>query len=870
MTKPIQFLLRIILFQCLVFCGVYLFAEAPIGKISSIEQIESRTKTEQKISTAHTALGMGLTKLAERLLGEVLEEIPADDDRRSELLLKQVTALLALDKVEEALKILPNDDKILSSPEWQLRAAMVALLNKQLPVVASVLEKVDLNALAASEKSWYYYVKGHWLCDTGMYSEGIQFLDKAVENASTNSQRLEMQMAVYQRQIFAGVVNEALLKDLKQKTETFKGQQTGYRFAREYAVALYKANKPEEALSVVETQLKLLEQGADRDGFLLLLGMFSKASSGKGILALQDLVKRGEDQDLQSLGLYLLVQVWSDGEHNNVEKQIPFLQEILKAQPDHPLRADLLILLSQLAFDSGQHDLAREQAEKFVESFPQSEQLPRVLRLLAGVSILGKPPQYRTAATYLSRLRDLATGNEAKYALGVQMADSLFLAEDFQSAAALYETSYEAFRDQPEGEILSFQWVLSLIESGELEKAQSIIGLLNTDPQSTGEHRWRAEWNLVSSMQKQGNAEQAFARVRDILKDNSTSLPISLTLRFRWLEVYLSVKVQESIEVIALADNLLDLLDSQDPELASKLQLTELKASTLLLKIQALLDEQKLEEATPLIEKLRIDPLYSGSKPAQRSYLLEASYHFKTDDLVKAQQLSVMLADKYPENPLAPIALMQASQYAEKRGSDVFFQESLKLLERLASQYPANDLYFFAKLRQGHLFRKLNQFGNAQQIYSNLINQHSDHPMIHLALLANADCFLAKIGEDSGSLDLAVNLLERLFLQPDLPAEVVVEAGYKLAFAHKEAGRVKQAQEVLGGVLDQFLLNPSGQKQLLSGTAKYWMSRSILVLGTLLEDNNSEDEARIVYGLIEENNLPGRSLANARIEQLGL
>jgi len=139
-----------------------------------------------------------------------------------------------------------------------------------------------------------------------------------------------------------------------------------------------------------------------------------------------------------------------------------------------------------------------------------------------------------------------------------------------------------------------------------------------------------------------------------------------------------------------------------------------------------------------------------------------------------------------------------------------------------------------------------------------------------LALLANADCFLARMGEDAGNSDIAVNLLERLFLQPDLPADVVVEAGYKLAFAHKQSGREKQAQEVLGGVLDQFLLNPSGQTQPLNGNGRYWMSRSILELGGMLEEAKSQDEARIVYGLIEENNLPGRSLANARIEQLGI
>ena len=75
---------------------------------------------------------------------------------------------------------------------------------------------------------------------------------------------------------------------------------------------------------------------------------------------------------------------------------------------------------------------------------------------------------------------------------------------------------------------------------------------------------------------------------------------------------------------------------------------------------------------------------------------------------------------------------------------------------------------------------------------------------------------------------------------------------------------------MLGSVLDRFLLNPDVETKHLGGRGRYWMSRTILKLGALLEEGSVPDEARIVYGLIEENNLPGRSLANSRIEKLGI
>jgi len=847
--------------------GSSLSAQAPFLTVSAKEEVRVKRELEQKIHTANMALQAGVKSLAARLYGEALLELKPEDPRREGVRLSHVTALLALGKIEEAQQQMAAASSG-DQPSWLLRKAMIALASKESQVLSRLLGQINVEALPQVDKSWYHYVKGHWQCNTGEFAEGLKQLEQAVALAVNEAQKADMEMAVYQRRVFAGVVSSELLKDLKSKTESFKGQKSGFRFAREYAIALYKTDQQSEALEVVESQLKLLEFGPERDGFLLLMGMFSEAASGRGILALQELIRNGTDSDLQSLGLYLLVQVWSTSGNAKPEEHMPFLQEILKSKPDHSLREEFLMLLAHLAFENGQYDIARETAETFLESFPQSERLNGVLRLLAGVSILGKPPQYRTAASHLARLRDMANTDEARFAFGVQMADSLFLAGDYESAAKLYETIVAEADDQPGGGIHAYQWILALIEAGNLDRAQAELSNLGASIKAFGEHRWRVEWNLISKMQRDGRVEEAFARVREVLKDNAGVLPQALILRFRWLEVYLSMRVQGAVEVIGLADSLIDLLNTQEPELVEKLDISALKASTLLLKIQALLQEKQIDQATPLIEQLRTQ--FSESEPAQRSYLLEAGYHFQMDDLVKAQQLSVMLADNFPENPLSPIALMQAAQYAEKRGSDAFFQESIKLLERLSNQYPNHELFFFAKLRQGHLFRKLNQFGNAQQIYSNLINQHPEHAMIHLALLANADCFLARMGEDAGNSDIAVNLLERLFLQPDLPADVVVEAGYKLAFAHKQSGREKQAQEVLGGVLDQFLLNPSGQTQPLNGNGRYWMSRSILELGGMLEEAKSQDEARIVYGLIEENNLPGRSLANARIEQLGI
>jgi outer membrane protein assembly factor BamD (BamD/ComL family) len=413
--------------------------------------------------------------------------------------------------------------------------------------------------------------------------------------------------------------------------------------------------------------------------------------------------------------------------------------------------------------------------------------------------------------------------------------------------------------------------VISLLHDGALDDAKLVLDRLDPDQNGVTEYRWRAEWNLITCLKADGRTEEAFSRVRNIIKNDSRTggvLPVDLILRLRWLEAQLALEVGRPSEAAEHADNLLEALKGASINQLQKKELESLLAGAMLLKVQSLLAQKKYEESVPYFQKLRGE--HPGTNFAQRSYLLEAAYHSQADDLVKAQQLSVKLADDFPENPLAPIALMEAAQFAEKRGSENFFKEALNLLERLANQYPKHELVYYARLRQGHLFRKLNQFGNAQQIYSNLINLFPDHNEIHLALLANADCQLAQAGDDGVRFEVAANLLERLFLQPNLHPDVAVEAGYKLSFVHRQRQNVSQAQEVLGAVLDRFLLNQVAEGKPLGASGRYWMSRTILALGTLLEDGSVLDEARIVYGLIGENNLPGRSLANSRINKLGI
>ena len=257
---------------------------------------------------------------------------------------------------------------------------------------------------------------------------------------------------------------------------------------------------------------------------------------------------------------------------------------------------------------------------------------------------------------------------------------------------------------------------------------------------------------------------------------------------------------------------------------------------------------------------------FASSASAQRSYLIEASYHALVGDFVSAQTTLTDLALKYPESPLAPQALFEAALYCERRGAE-YYSNAVILYNDLAERYASDPLFYTARLKQGNLLRLINDFAGAQIIYENLINSFPSHQMRYISELSRADCILALSGNEAADLDDAINVLERLLDLPNLPLDFQAEASYKWAFSLAKRQSFKDAEEVLSLSISRFLIDDQ-QASELSVTGRYWVARSMLKLGDLLEKDGSLSEARRIYRMIIAYNLPGRQIAMVRADRL--
>ena len=175
---------------------------------------------------------------------------------------------------------------------------------------------------------------------------------------------------------------------------------------------------------------------------------------------------------------------------------------------------------------------------------------------------------------------------------------------------------------------------------------------------------------------------------------------------------------------------------------------------------------------------------------------------------------------------------------------------------------------FYARLKQGDLFRKLNQFGSAQKVYEFLTVNFAQQKVqdVLLAQLALADCHYAQTATGPSHWESALAIYERLQDLPTAPTDLRVEAGFMHGNALNKRGQADRAQATWMLVVHNFLLEPARAAE-LGAKGRYWMSRVLLELGDLYERGEKLDQARLAYELLLAQKLPGGLLAQRRLER---
>jgi TolA-binding protein len=867
---------RLLAAGCLSLCWVVaLPAQAPLLSDSIATSELSDTLVQNwRIESADRALQSGLPGLAETIYRSVLEGAEVRTPAQlSNIRLGLSLALIGQGRFEAAraqLESLPSD---LRSARHALYLALAIFgeggAGLDEAAFRAVLEDVSESELLATDVPWWAMAQGFAAELEGDAEAAAAAYTRASEAAGQTMLRSHFEGLIMRQKLLSSPADEALAAELRAKINLFEGP-AAYPFVREYAVLLHSLGRIGEAVGAIERELENISAGYaadEREQLRLLKGVILGADSESGRAALKELIRSGRNREAMGIALQLLARV--PGQEADL---LDFLKVMISRTEPHPLLGQMYYLRSQLALrDPDMRTIAESDARILLDQFPGLSEITNVYRILAYAALEKTPPQYRAAADFLIQLRDQSTQPAELVELNRLIGDCYFLNRDFANAVDFYSAARSREIGAERSGALFLRLVLALVRSGSMDAALQLIDEADFSGRISRADRWRAEWNVAQALHTAGELDRALQRVRLLLQDASPrTVPAALDFRLLWLEAKLSLEAgatdglaERVAQMLARLDSLPDDTEPGADALTPEIRRL-LKTEFLLLQGSVLMQEGDANAGMAILMELRGS--FAESAAAQRSYLIEAGYHGLVGDFVSAQGTLTNLAQSYPESPLAPQALYEAALYCERRGAE-FYTEAVVLHNDLAERYRSDPLYYFARLKQGNLLRSLNEFADAQIVYENLINGFPAHEMRYVAELSRADCMLALAGNESGALTDVVAVLERLLDLPNLPLDFQAEASYKWAFALLKSDATAQAKEVLSLSVGRFLLD-GAQATELGASGRYWVARSMLKLGELLEDESSLAEARRVYRRMIAYNLPGRHIAISRADRL--
>jgi len=841
--------------------------EAPLlGEASASAEVDSIRQAWQ-LAGVKAAIREGFLGIA-WTLSERLMETPLEEAARIKLFNYRLQISLSSGQFDRSLQI-EEDAREANIRLDPLLTAYLAFFKGEIGVAERELqESLQEPSTISSASSWEALLEGLIANARGRQGEANEAFVRAIRETEETLLPYHFETVRLREALRAGPVSEESISALRESVRSMRGERGGFEAARLLAISLVRNGRESAAIDVINTHLTLpgLREFGLRPTFLLLIGMIAGPETQRGQLALRQLIMEAEERETLSLALTLLVQALGNGYSEEA-----FLEDLatwLDPATSHPLEDRLLAYRAYLLMNREAYEEAERVVNRILEDFPTSTFINDGLRMVAFASWSQNPPRYRTAADFLTRLRDRLPEGSEKLEVGMLIADCYYLNGDFTSASDAYGAVFDKVSSEHAGTIL-FQRVLSEIRGGRSDAAVALLDAARFDERIDPAMLWRAEWNLIDSWRREGAIDRAFSRIEGLRRANEEDLdlPGELELRMLWLGARLSLEAGAYNASRDKAVRLRERLNDNPFSLLDPLLLEAVESHLLLLIGQADFFLNEPERARTVFRELR--ERFPQSGPAILSYLFESRQESEEDNLVSAQQSLIGLVDRFPESEFAPIALWEAALNAEKRGLNVHLREAISILERLVSEYPEHGLVYFSRLKQGDLARRLNDFPTALILYERLLTVYPGHPQRYRAEMSRADCLSALGTEDPSRYDAAIVIYERTCLLPAAPPPVRIEAGFKWAQTLIRVGDGEGAEAVFWLLYERFLRDSDLSRSiLLEEGGRYWMARSLFELARLQEVKKETASAISILRRIVAMKLPGRNNAASRIQYL--
>ena len=858
------------------------------------------------LELADEALAAGLSTTAAQLYSATLTTPGITSKERERASLGLAAGQIERTKVIEAkasLKGLPD------SPRKALYEGLIALLENDLTAASAAAEKAAPEQLPSNEIAWGHALRALIATAKGDNLGVNTHLTNATRTAVSEEQRQRIEVLSFRASIIAGKVDDVTISVLRERASNAKGSPLAFAFSRNLALALARKDRRVEAVNALKEAAPLPDtRQAEAD---LLCGLILGYESAEGRRFLQLAAKNPSNPSVRLTALRALVAAAADAKPSDAKAIANEVYDFLMKRPEGQLSFEcprdpavldaIHLARAQLMLVAGNREKARQAASDLLKDVPGSPLAREATRTLA-LTAWGDG-SYRLASSFLNTLAEGKTGIP-RDVLRTVSADCLFLAADY----ALAEKAYAAIQTETEGADLAtsafHQRVLSsLSAAGDAKlwnQTAEIIEAAPRNPKIPKERLWIAVWLLVEDARKANQTEEA-ARLLQRLNPLISRTNTDYALRFDWQRALIALANRDPSTAARLADDIARRLDDLPADASSELKVNapKLRGHVALLKARTALG---VEPGKGLADLEALRKKYGKVPATASSYLVEGRHLAALGRHAEAQARFLALFKDFTGDAtlseFAELGLYEAAEEAARQApvdGEEKLKEAVELLEKFMETYPQSPLLFRVALRRAELLRSLGNFDGALLVLNRLIREKPDHPYRAQAEMARADSLLglAELRRDRrGELDrqrvaIAAAAYENVAIAWARDPDTLAEARYKFALSLIERAKAEsksdapgtrlEAKTVLVRALASLRQNGATDETSFGPSGRNWIASSILLLGSMHEEEGDKTEAIAVYRLIPELNrglapgesrLPGQGAAESKLASL--
>jgi tetratricopeptide (TPR) repeat protein len=728
----------------------------------AIENFDAR-EFDSLINGGNSAYKVGFYSLAKKFFTEALEVKNTSDDQRCAAMVGLLESTLASGNFSEAIGNFDAAYKLTTAEvlpqlrqKLMLDSAIVACFKHDFAAANKILSKIDTKIFGESELAWYYGIRGAMFAVISDFEAMNDSMNEANKYSISTDQLAQIQAFFVQLMLHVHM-NPVEMSDMVATVEglgkRYRLEKIGYPFAKAYALLLVRTGHRQRALDFLNEQMAGIPKSdvQNAQSFRLYAAVADGLHSANGLSAVVNLLLSSANDELKKQALKLLI-VSAENANQRAEAMKALSNRALQALPKNMVR-QILFAKIRLAVDAGDIDAAQQTAEEIALQFPRENLLKNVYEVLAYLAWQQNPKNFRMAAHYLGKMRDLSQDDEEKISLTVRIGNAFYLSGAFDIASRVYEEVLRSNLDGIQYDKILCQLIQADIKSDDLAAAGRHLQDFRQSHDSLAEYRWHAELLYINALINGGQPTQAMDYLSKLLDVYARQIQPFYLVKFYLLQAYSMFSRGNYQRASIVASNICEIF----PTKSNSAEISQMVSQAMFIKGACEFKLKNEMDGHMTFERLR--EAYPEQEISMLSYFDEAEHFYQNDAVTMGCDILRNFAER--GNKYAPFAYYKCAEYYKSLGT-THYDEALECLTSLIEKHGDHEIVYAARLEIADILRMSGEFSDAQLVYEELLKDFPFDSRHYFTEFCLAKAIFAQRGRGDVFIERAEMILERL------------------------------------------------------------------------------------------------------------